>query len=35
MSDNRLSNNNNEISNKENIIEALKIISKISDKISS
>lgn len=35
MSDNKLSNNNIDVSNKENVIEALKILTKISDKISS
>lgn len=35
MKENKLSNNNIEVSNKENIIEALKILTKISDKISS
>lgn len=35
MDSNKLSNNNIEVSNKENVIEALKILTKISDKISS
>lgn len=35
MQENKLSNEEIKVSNKENIIEALKILTKISDKISS